>query len=78
MRDYKEYELIQFTERGKIYTYLPDYPISQYPGMDISCIFKVKLKDNRTWFQKTFLNWRWLRYWPKHLISSQINKVLCQ
>lgn len=68
-----EFELIQFKENDKIITYMPDFPRSWYNGMDISVIFKVKMKDNRSWFQRNFLNFKWKRYWSKHLIANQIH-----
>lgn len=70
------FKLIQFEEKGKIFTYMPDFPAMWYQGMNISAVFNVRLKDNRTWFQKTFLQWKWNKYWNKHLIGSQVNKTL--
>lgn len=63
---YKGFHLIQWIERGRIYTYLPEYP-------DFPCIaiFRVKLKDNRTRMQKLFLKRRARKYWSRHLIASQ-------
>jgi len=72
---YSEYWLIQFKDKGRIITYLPDYPNFCNEGLNIYAVFRVKLKDTRTWFQKTFLGWKWRKYWDKHLVASQQHSV---
>lgn len=75
-KKYNEFRLIQFTEKGKLITYMPEYPRSWDKGMYIHASFNVKLKDNRNWFQRTFLNRKWNKYWGNNLIASQVHKSI--
>jgi hypothetical protein len=63
--------LIQFKDKGRIITYLPEY--SDYTGLGVYAIFKVKIKDKRTRLQKIFLNWKYKKYWNRHVVGSQIH-----
>lgn len=72
---WNRYNLIQFVEKGRTITYLSDLPVAEYEGCcDVYAVFRVKLKDDRNWFEKLLTNWFWNKYWNGHLVASQVNK----
>lgn len=69
------FRLIQFKDEGRIITYLPDFPPTWYEGMNISCIFKIKIKPipKPKYTPKWIWNKKYNYYLYTHLFSSQVN-----
>lgn len=67
--------LCQWVEKGDTITWATKvFNMVEYLVPESHAVFKIKLKDKRTFIQKCFDFGRYRKYWMTHLIASQVNK----